>query len=64
MIITRALYGLKRSGAAWKEKITETLMLIGYKSSDADDDIQMKQEFKPNGDPYYKYMLCNVDDLL
>ena len=31
MIITRALYGLKRSGAAWKEKITETLMLLGYK---------------------------------
>ena len=24
----------------------------------------MKQDFKPNGDPYYNYMLCYVDDLL
>ena len=24
----------------------------------------MKQDFKPNGDPYYKYMICYVDDLL
>ena len=24
----------------------------------------MKQDFKPNGDPYYKYMLFYVDDLL
>ena len=24
----------------------------------------MKQDFKPDGDPYYKYMLCYVDNLL
>ena len=24
----------------------------------------MKRDFKPNGDPYYKYMLCYVDDFL
>ena len=24
----------------------------------------MKQEFKPNGYPYYKYMLCYVYDLI
>ena len=24
----------------------------------------MKRYFNPNGDPYYKYMLCYVDDLL
>ena len=24
----------------------------------------MKQDFNPNGDPYYKYMLCYFDDLL
>ena len=43
MIITRALYGLKRYGA----------MLIGYKSSDEDDYVWMKHYFKPNGYPYY-----------
>ena len=24
----------------------------------------MKRDFKPNGYPYYKYMLCYIDDLL
>ena len=24
----------------------------------------MKRDFKPNGHPYYKYMLCYFDDLL
>ena len=64
MIITTALYGLKRSGAAWRGKLAETLMLLRYKSSEADADVCMNQEFKPNGDPYYKYMLCYVDDLI
>ena len=39
-------------------------MLLGYKSSEADADIWMKRDFKPNGDPYYNYMLCYVDYLL
>ena len=64
IIIARALYGLKRSGAAWREKISETLMSLGYKSSEADADVWMNWGFKPNGDPYYKYMLCYVDYLI
>ena len=39
-------------------------MLPGYKSSKADADVWRKRDFKPNGDPCYKYMLCYVDDLL
>ena len=39
-------------------------MSLVYKSSEADDYIWMNQDFKPNGDSYYKYMLCYVDDLL
>ena len=39
-------------------------MYFGYKLSDADDDVWMRRDFKPNGDPYYKYMKCYVDDLL
>ena len=64
MVIARALYGLKSSGAAWRGKLAENLMQLGYKLSEADDDVWMNQDFKPNGDPYYKYMLCYVDDLL
>ena len=39
-------------------------MSTGYKSSKVDAEVWMKRDFKPNGDPYYKYMLCNFDDLL
>ena len=64
MIIARALYGIKSSGASWREKLAYTLMLLEYKSSKADADVYMNQDFKPNGDPCYKYMLCYVDELL
>ena len=64
MITARALYGLKSSGAARRAKLAETLMSLGYKSSEADTDVWMKRYFKPNGYPYYKYMICYVDDLL
>ena len=39
-------------------------MLPGYKSSEADADVWMKRDFNPNGEPYYKYMICYVDELL
>ena len=39
-------------------------MSLGYKSSKADSDVWMKWDFKPNGDPYYKYILCYVDGFL
>ena len=61
MIIPRALYGIKSSGVAWRAKISETLMSIGYKSSKADSDVWTKRYFRQNGDPYYNYMLCYVD---
>ena len=64
MVISRTLYGLKSSGFAWRLKLEENLNSPGNKSSNADFDVWMKRYFKPNGDPYYKYMLCYVDDLL
>ena len=54
MIITKALFGLKRYGDAWREKLEETLKSLGCKSSKVDADVYMKPDFKPNGDPYYK----------
>ena len=64
IIISRALYVLKSSGSAWREKPEEILMSLGYKSSEADADVWMKQDLKTNGDPYYKYILSYVDDFL
>ena len=64
MIIARALYGLKSSGAAWRSKLSETLRDMGYKHSESDPDVWMKGDVKPDGTPYYKYMLVYVDDIL
>ena len=64
MIIARVLYGIKSSGAAWREKPAENLMSLGYKSSEEDANVWMKQDFNRNGDPYYKCILCYVDDFL
>ena len=36
VIVERVIYRLKRSGDAWREKLEETLMSVGYKSSEAD----------------------------
>ena len=64
MIKARALYGLKSSGAAWREKLAENLTSLRYKLSKDIADVWMNREFNPNGDPYYKYMLCYFDDLI
>ena len=54
MIIEGSLYGINISGAALREKIAETLKSLEYKSSEADDNVWMKCNFNPNGDPYLK----------
>ena len=64
MIIDIALYIIKSSGAAWRGKLSETLMPLGCNSSEVDTDVLMKRNFKPNGLPYYNYMSCYVDNLL
>ena len=64
MIIVRALYGLEISGSALRSKLSETLKSLWYKSSKADADLWMKQDFMLNAYPYYKYMLLHFDDFL
>ena len=64
MIISRALYGLKSSGAAWRSKLAETLRDLEYSSSEADPDVWLKKEVRPDGSLIWKYMLVYVDDIL
>ena len=64
MIIARALYGLKSSGAAWRAKLAETMRTMGYVATQADPDVWIKRAVKPNGQEYYCYMLVYVDDVL
>ena len=64
MIISRSLYGLKSSGDVWIVNISENMKSLGYRSSEAATDVWIKLYFNPNKDPYYKYILCYVDDLI
>jgi hypothetical protein len=63
-IVTQALYGLKSSGAAFRAFLAETLDKIGFKSSIADPDVWLRAATKPDGEEYYEYILCYVDDIL
>jgi hypothetical protein len=63
-IIVRALYGLKSSGARWRDHFASILMQLGFKSSKADPDVWMRKARKTSGDVYWEYVLCYVDDIL
>ena len=64
MIVKMALYGLKSSGAAFREKLAGVLHDIGYTPSKADPDVWIRAALKPHGAEYYEMVLCYVDDVL
>jgi len=64
VVIIKALYGLKTSGAAWRAHFAEVLHGMGYISSLADPDVWLKAECKPDGFEYYSYILVYVDNIL
>jgi hypothetical protein len=63
-IIIRALYGLKSSGARWRDHFAAILRQLGFKSSKADPDVWMRKAKKSGGFVYWEYILCYVDDVL
>jgi hypothetical protein len=64
VLIVRALYGLKLSGAAWHDHFAANLHDMNFQPSYADPDVWMRAAVKPNGDKYYEYILVYVDNLL
>jgi hypothetical protein len=44
--------------------MASTLRSLGFKGCLADPDIWMRPANKPDGTPYYKYVLIYVDDIL
>lgn len=64
VLIVRALYGLKSSGAAWRAHLAGTLQSLGFNSCLADPDVWFRAATKPDGFEYYEYLLVYVDDLL
>jgi hypothetical protein len=66
MVITGALYGLRTSGASWRQMLSDTLTSpeFGYQQSRGDPDVYLKRRSKPNGGDYYEMILVFVDDIL
>jgi hypothetical protein len=63
VIIVRAIYGLKSSGAAWHAKFSETLRDMGFLPSYADLDVWYRPTIKTCGFEYYEYILVYIDDI-
>ncbi|KAG7370183.1 reverse transcriptase RNA-dependent DNA polymerase [Nitzschia inconspicua] len=64
-IIVRALYGLKGSGASYRNHISNCMRHLGYESCKADPDLWMKPRTRlDDGFEYYSYVLIYVDDIL
>jgi hypothetical protein len=57
MVVVRALYGLKSSGASWRAMLAQSLTKMEYKSTRADPDMWIRPAFKPDGTEYYEMVL-------
>ena len=64
MIIRKALYGLKSSGAAFRALLAETLHDCGFIPTIGDPDVHIRPAAKENGDGYYEMILTYVDDII
>jgi len=69
MIITRALYGLKSSGAAWRAMFSDFIInQLGFSSTIVDQDVYRRKSFYKDENgvtvPYYELLLVYVDDVL
>ena len=63
-VISRALYGLKSSGAAWRTTLASTLNESGFKLTLVDPDVWMRPTTKEDGTEYYEYIFVYVDETL
>ena len=60
--ITRALYGMKSSGAAWRDMIASFLKYeMKFDMCHADNDVWYKVDTKSDGIKYYSYICIYVD---
>ena len=64
MVVKKALYGLKSSGAAFRAHLAETLHDLGYLPTKGDPDVWIRPAIKPDGFEYYELILVYVDDIL
>ena len=59
LIIVKALYGLRTSGASWHQRFADTLRDMGFKPCKADPDVWMRDCMT-----HYEYVCVYVDDIM
>ena len=64
LLIVRALYGLKSSGAAFRAFCAEHLDKMNYHSTTGDPDVWIRPCTDGHGNEFYEYMLVYVDDIM
>ena len=64
MIVRKAIYGLKSSGAAFRAHIAYTIRNLGYSPSKVDPDVWLKLAVKPDGSEYFEMVLVYIDDVI
>jgi len=63
-LVKRALYGLKSAPQAFRSFLADNIEELGFFSSEADPDVWLRLNTKADGEKYYEYLLCYVDDIL
>ena len=64
-VVEKALYGLKSSGAAWRNHLARIMREeLEFTSCKADPDVWFRPATKVNGEKYYEYVLVYTDDIL
>ena len=64
-VISRALYGMKSSGNAWRLHFANILdKVMNFTQCFADNDVWFKSAIRPDGTKYYQYVCIYVDDIL
>ena len=64
MLVRKALYGLKSSGASLRPLLVEALDAMGYRPSYSDPYLWLRPKVKPGGFKYYESILCYVYNVL
>ena len=64
LIVSKALYGLKSSGAAWRNHLSSSIQDMGFTSSRGDPDLYFRAACKDDGTEYYEYLLVYVNDII
>ena len=64
--LVRALYGLRSSGAAWRDMFSNFIKeVLDFTPTTMDPDVYIRKSFKTgSGEAYYEYLLVYVDDIL